>query len=199
MHSHSRRVLFMYDVLSTHPISPHALMVSLLPGASGLPTPMGTPMSTSMGTSACTPHDETTSRSKIGPVQSIGSQRSTKAGLDCWPHLKILPGHGPRSHRPWDPRAGQLSRWASRSCISLPSQASSLYIRWAVSCRSQVCHSQVNQFDLLDLSKHFLFVSAAYHTEASTRPPLSLSSVIILSFLTSAWLCSCLHDMYMAS
>lgn len=89
-------------------------------GHSGLPTIMGTPMGTSMGTSRmhATRRDHPPA-STIGPVQSIGSERSTEAGLDCWPHLKILPARGPRSHRPWDPRAGQLSRWASRSCILL--------------------------------------------------------------------------------
>lgn len=112
----SRRVLFTYNVLIAHPtISQRALISVSCWGASGLPTPMATPM----GTSVCTQHVQTTSRSKIGPVQSIGSQRSTEAGLDCWPHLKILPGHAPRSHRSWDPRAGQLSRWASRSCMLL--------------------------------------------------------------------------------
>lgn len=116
----SRRVLFTYNALIAHPtISQHALISVSCWGASGLPTTMGTPMSTPMGTSVCTQHVQTTSRSKIGPVQSIGSQRSTEAGLDCWPHLKMPPGHAPRSHRSWDPRAGQLSRWASRSCMLL--------------------------------------------------------------------------------
>lgn len=120
MHLHSRRVLFTYNVLIAHLVSQHAL-ISLYYCWDHLACPQ------SWAHPWAHPWAHLYARNTTRPPRVLKSAQSRALDLSdrhrqVWIAgliLKIPPDRSPRSHRSWDPGAGQLSRWASRSCMVL--------------------------------------------------------------------------------